>query len=87
MLQPKPPHYTNSTNTEIHTRGRTRAQSGGLVALPDRRDVVGQRVVGVRRTQQRLDRQQDRRHLQRGAPLVCKRSVGAAACEDAVGCG
>lgn len=43
---------------------------GLLVLLPRLRNVVGERVVGVRRREERLDREQDRADLERGRPLV-----------------
>eukprot|EP00982_Pelagococcus_subviridis_P010038 30962-Pelagococcus_subviridis.AAC.9 len=47
-----------------------RLQRGDLVHLPRVRDLLRERVVRVRRAQQRLNGQQHRSYLQRGRPLI-----------------
>ena len=45
--------------------------SGILVLLPLLRDVVGERVVGVRSTKQSLDGEENGADLERGGPVAC----------------
>lgn len=50
-----------------------------LILLPPLSNIVGKRVIGVRRTQQSLDGKQDRSNLQGRGPVICS-SNGRSVC-------